>query len=149
MDGDSVDDISLLAPTPAVKVAAACTLLSGLLGVVLALQAGALLEARGAYRLSEPVFGLLGLVELWVGYRLSRMRGRAALMSAIASGLLALAALVWFGITLMNGVFVFLALVLMPVASVATIGSLASLKVTARADAARLRLREQGLDAGL
>jgi hypothetical protein len=77
------------------------------------------------------------------------MRAGAALLCATASGALVLAALAWFVITLLGGVFVLLALGLVPLASVAAIASVASLKPVERASAARKRLRAQGLDAGL
>jgi hypothetical protein len=148
-DGESLDDIVAVTPTPAVKIAGALSLGSGLIACVLALQAGALLEARGAYQLAEPTFLLLGAACLVGGYRLTRMRAGAALLCAVASGVLVLAALGWFVITLLGGVFVLLALGLVPLASVAAIASVASLKPVERASAARKRLRAQGLDAGL
>ena len=148
-DGESMDDIAAVTPTPAVKLGGALTIGSGLIACVLALQAGALLEARGAYRLAEPLFLLLGVACVFGGYRLTRLRAGAALLSCVAAGVTVLSALAWFVLTFMSGVFVLLALALVPLASLAAIASLASLKPVERAAAARKRLRAQGLDAGL
>lgn len=146
---DSVDDISAITPTSGVKLAGGLTILSGFIACVLALQAGTLLGARGIYRLSEPLFLLLGLACLVGGYRLTRMRGGSARWSTLAAALTALAGLLWFVMTLQAGVLVLMALGLVPVASLATIAGLASFKPVERAAAARKRLREQGLDSGL
>lgn len=146
---DSADDISAITPTSGVKVAGGLTILSGFIACVLALQAGTLLGARGVYRLSEPLFLLLGLACLVGGYRLTRMRAGSARWSMFAAAFTALAGLLWFVMTLQAGVLVLMALGLVPVASLATIAGLASLKPVERAAAARKRLREQGLDSGL
>ncbi len=146
---DSIDDISAITPTTGVKVAGGLTILSGFVSCVLALQAGTLLGARGIYRLSEPLFGLLGVACIVGGYRLTRMRAGSARGSTVAAALTGLSGLIWFGMTLQAGVFVLMALGLVPIASLATIAALASWKPVERAAAARKRLREQGLDSGL
>jgi len=149
LDGDSTDDIAAVTPKPAVKVAGALTIGSGLLALVLALQAGALLEVRGVYRLAEPVFFVVGAACVVGGYRLTRMRAGSALWSAGATLAALVSALGWFILTLTGGVFVLLALGLVPVSAVAAIASFASVGPIERASAARRRLRAQGLDAGL
>ncbi|HET9931683.1 MAG TPA: hypothetical protein VFQ35_13375, partial [Polyangiaceae bacterium] len=146
---DSIDDIAAITPTPGVKLAGGLTILSGFISGVLALQAGTLLGARGVYRLSEPLFALLGLACLVSGFRLTRMRAGSARWATVAAALACVSGLVWFVMTLQAGVFVLMALGLVPLASIATIAGLASLKPVERAAAARRRLREQGLDSGL
>jgi hypothetical protein len=148
-DDDSMGDIAAVTPKPAVKVAGALSIGSGLIALVLALQAGALLGARGVYQLVEPLFAVLGALSLIGGYRLTRMRAGSALWSASATLAVCVCALGWFIVTLLSGVFVLLALGLVPLSAIAAIASLASVKPVELAAAARKRLRAQGLDSGL
>lgn len=148
-DPEAVDDVVAITPTTLVKVAAACTTFGGVLSLVLALQAGALLEVRGAFRAVVVVFAVLGVAAVVCGFRVSRMRRGAALWAAIVMALLCLAAIGWFVLALLGGVFVLLALALVPITAVGTVSAARSIKTVERAALARSRLRSLGLDVGL
>jgi hypothetical protein len=141
-------DLAAIKPTSAAKVGAAFMAGAGVLGLVIALQGAVVLGLRGAYQLSELLFGVLGALGVFAGARLSSMRGQGALLTAIVGALLALSGLVWFALALRGGVFILLAIVIAPVAGVAAGLGVANLAATRRADEARGRLRAQGLDAG-
>lgn len=143
------DDILAITPTPRVKAAAACTAIAGVLSLVLCLQAGAVLQLRGGYQAVAPVFGVLGLLGLVTGYRLSRMKNGAAWLGVGVSGAIGLAALVWFVVALLGGVFILLALLLLPLSSGALLAAVGSSAAIQRAEGARARLRSEGLDSGL
>lgn len=143
------DDILAITPTPKVKVAAACTAIAGVLSLVLCLQAGAVLQVRGPYQAVAPVFGVLGVLGLVAGHRLSRMKNGAAWLGVGVSGAIGLAALAWFVLAILGGVLILLALVLLPLSSVAVLAAVGSSAAIQRAERARARLRSEGLDSGL
>jgi hypothetical protein len=142
------DDMLAIKPTASAKAGAAFMAGAGVLGLVIALQGFAIISLRGVYQLSEVVFGVLGALGIFAGARLSGMRGVGARLSAAVGLLLAVAGLGWFVIALLGGIFIMLALVMAPVAGVAAGLAFVNLAATQRADAARSRLRAQGLDAG-
>ena len=149
LQADPVDDIAVIIPSRTVKVAAALTMLSGVVTLGLAVQASTLLNPIGVYRLSPLVFAALGLGALVSGARVSRMRAGSAHWSVALAALMALAGLTWFVLALKSGVLLVMALALAPLAIVAIVASLLSLALVERATAARKRLRAQGLDSGL
>jgi hypothetical protein len=141
-------DIALIKATGLAKAGAACMAGAGVLGLVMALQGVAVLRLRGGYRLSEPVFLVLGLLGIYAATKLAGMRRQGALLATVIGCLLALVSLVWFVITITHGVFLILPLALTPIAATAGALGIANLGDTSRADSARTRLKAQGLDAG-
>lgn len=119
-----------------------------ILALVLALQGFAVIGLRGVYQLSEPWFALLGAVGVWAAARLASMRAQGAWLTAVLGAVLSLSGLAWFVVTLLGGVLIVLALVLAPVGAAAAFLGIVNLAPTRKADAARARLRAQGLDAG-
>jgi hypothetical protein len=146
---DGTDDVAMVTPTVAVKVSGACAMLTGVLCLVLALQAGAVLGVRGAFQLVIALFGVCGLGALVSGFRLTRLLAGSALLTTGFASMSFVSALLWFVVALMKGVLILLALPILPIAGAAAITSFANRQRVARADAARSRLREQGLDLGL
>jgi hypothetical protein len=142
------DDMVAIKATTGAKAGGAVMAGGSILALVLALQGFAVIGLRGAYQLSEPWFALLGALGLWSAARLATMRGQGALMTAVLGALLSLSGIAWFFITLLGGVFIVLALVLAPVGAVAAFLGIVNLAPARKADAARGRLRAQGLDAG-
>jgi hypothetical protein len=142
------DDMIAIKPTSGAKLGGAVMAGAGVLGLVLALQGFAVLGLRGAYQLSEPLFGLLGALGIFAAARLASMRGQGALLTAVVGALLSLLAIAWFVVALLGGVFILLALALAPVGALAAVLGIVNLAPARKADAARGRLRAQGLDAG-
>jgi hypothetical protein len=142
------DDMVAIRPTAGAKVGAAFMAGAGVLGLVLALQGFVFLQLRGVYALSEPIFAALGALGIFAAARLASMRGLGALLAVIGGGLLSLAALIWFVVAMLGGVFILLAIALVPIAGIAAGLGAANLQTARKADAARSRLRAQGLDAG-
>lgn len=142
------DDMLAIKPSPSAKVGAAFMAGAGVLGLVIALQGFAIIGLRGVYQLSEVVFGLLGALGIFAGARLAAMRGLGAWLSVGVAVALAASGVGWFVIALLGGVFIILALAVVPVAGVAAGLAFVNLAATRRADLARSRLRAQGLDAG-
>jgi hypothetical protein len=149
VNDDGLDDVAAITPTLSVKVAGGCAILAGVLALVLALQAAAVLQVAGVYRLAILLLSTGGLGAIVGGFRLTRMLGGSAHLTAGFSGAVLLTALVWFVLALSKGVLVLLALPILPIAGTAVVTSVANRVVVQRADAARSRLRAQGLDAGL
>lgn len=143
-----MDDLDALRLPGTAKVAGGFALLLGVFQCILAAQNAVVL--RGA--LQYPITGfmaILGLVIAYAGFRVTRGSGKAAIvaLSACTVGLITAAA--WFVFTLLHGMLsplTFLVFVL----SLATL-TLSALAVPAlrRVDAARARLRAQGLETGL
>jgi hypothetical protein len=147
-DDDGLDDVAAITPTLAVKVAGGSAILSGALCLVIALQSTVILQVQGVFQAGSALFLAVGVVAIISGYRLTRMRGGAAtLTSAVGCAVLVLA-LGWFVLALTRGVLIVLALPMLPVAAVSAITSFTSRASVALADAARKRLRAQGLDVG-
>jgi hypothetical protein len=146
---EGLDDVAAVTPPLNVKVSGACSIFAGVLSLVLALQAGAVLEVRGAFQLAVVLFAVCGLGGVVSGFRLTRLLGGSALLTTGFASLTLLSALGWFVVALMNGVLILLALPIVPIAGAAAITSFANRELVARADVARSRLRAQGLDLGL
>ena len=146
---EGFDDVAAVTPPLSVKVAGACSMLAGVLCLVLALQAGAVLAVAGAFQLAVVLFVVCGLGAVISGFRLTRLLGGSALLSAGFASMTLLSALAWFVVALMNGLVILLALPILPISGAAVITSLANRELVAKADAARSRLRAQGLDLGL
>lgn len=146
---EGLDDVAAVTPTFGVKVSGACSMLAGVLSSVLALQAGAVLQVRGAFQLAVVLFAVCGLGAVISGFRLTRLLGGSALLTSGFACMTFVSALAWFVVALLNGVLILLALPILPIAGAATITAFANRELVTRADAARSRLRAQGLDLGL
>ena len=142
------DDFSAITPTGSAKLAGGLTVVSGIFSTIMALQG--LLAVHGGYLLSVPIFGLLGLGGVSCGVGLLRMRGVATLAAAGFALAIGLVSFAWFFVMLFGlGALVLLPLLLTPLSGCAAIFALTCLKQARLADAARSRLRAQGLDSGL
>lgn len=93
------------------------------------------------------MFGL-GAVFAVSGWLVMRVRGWASLAGTIAGSTMAVFGLGWAIFALFNGLFSPLALLVVPLNAIGSLLALVRLGPGRRADAARERLRDQGLEAG-
>lgn len=149
MPEETADDILAITPTPRVKAAAGICVVSGVFSLILALQAGTILQVRGIFQAATPLFALLGLAAVVAGYRLARMRAGAAWFAVGAAAGVGLLSLLWFVFALLNGVVLYLALLLVPLTGGAVLAATGCTLALERAARARQRLRSEGLDSGL
>lgn len=140
------DDITRTEPTALVKAGALLTVFTGLITALVGLQ---LLVTTALQASLELVpYGLLGLgpAAMFLGWKTLRTRGYGAIGAAALSGLLALGMGYWVLFTASQGYFSLLALSVPPLAVVAAVFAGLSVGHCRRADAARERLGEAGID---
>lgn len=140
------DDITRTEPTALVKAGALLTVFTGLITALVGLQ---LLVTTALHASLELVpYGLLGLgpAAMFLGWKTLRTRGYGAIGATALSGLLALGMGYWVLFTASQGYFSLLALAVPPLAVVAAVFAGLSVGPCRRADAARERLREAGID---
>jgi hypothetical protein len=144
------DDVAAIAPTPKAKLAGGLLAGAGVFTVVLALQSWLLIMRVPIYVWFLVMLKvLLGPAAVILGFNVTRMRGWAMLAGAAAGGSIAFTAMIWAVFTLLNGVLSLLALTLIPAALAAATLCVLCVPEGRRADAARSRLRDQGLEAGM
>lgn len=145
----SQDDIDLTQATGLVKVGAFLTVATGLLTALVGFQLVALVTIVDRTLRLVP-YPLLagGLATAWLGQKVLKTRGWAAMAATGADGLIALALGYWVLLTAASGFFSLFALTLPPLALVATVFAALSIGPCRRADAARARLRESGVEMG-
>jgi hypothetical protein len=146
----SEDDALATAPTTIVKVAGYLQALCGLFWALAGVQTVLSLRFR------SPLVGVVpwlmtagGVAMIWLGAKIYRAHGTAALAGTALGALCALGMTSWFIGTMLMGVFSCISLLLLPLAVAASIASALAIAPSRRASAARQRLSEQGLDLGL
>jgi hypothetical protein len=146
--GPEMDDLDALKIPSTAKVAGGFALLLGVFQCVLAAQTVAVLRGSLQYPFSG-FMAILGLIIAYAGFRVTRGSGKAAIVALSAAVANLLTAGAWFVFNLWHGILsplTFLVFVL----SVATIAvSALAAPALRRVDAARARLRAQGLETGL
>jgi len=142
------DDLEALVIPSSVKLAGGMLLGAGACIGVTGLQA-MLLAPTGAFGLFPPVMLVLSGGSVFAGWGVARGRARAASFGIVLGALTALVALAWVVITFMSGVISLITMLAVPLALAATTLIAVGLKAVKKIDAARERLRSQGLDAGL
>ena len=106
-------------------------------------------EMRGLLNLVPPMALLLGAVDVALAAGVARARLGAARVALVLASITCLFALCWSGFALLNGVLSLIAVSVVPISGVAILLVLGALKDIRTIDAARARLRVQGLDTGL
>jgi hypothetical protein len=143
-----VDDLEALVIPSSVKLAGGMLVGAGACIGITGFQA-MLLEPTGLFRLVGPMGVLLSGGCVFSGWGVVRGRARSALFGLVLGGVTALFALGWVVLAFMSGVLSLIALLAVPLSLAATTLIAVGLKDVRRIDAARERLRAQGLDAGL
>ena len=141
------DDIALTQPTGMVKAAAILVVVSGLIAALVGIQL--LVSVTIVHRLLRLVpYALLvaGFGAGFLGWKTMKTRGWAAIGSAAIGGLLTLGMGYWVLLSTAAGFISLLALLLPPLALIATVFAGLAIGPCRRADAARRRLAEAGVD---
>lgn len=141
-------DFDALRMSPRVRAAAMSIGAAGFLCLLLALQTNSMLRGGGLYWMTVPVMLLLGVAMVLCAVQLSRMRGWASQVGMSVAGVAALLSLVWLVFIVMNSIFSFMAVLVIPATVTASLLVRGTRQATKAADAARARLETAGLDAG-
>jgi hypothetical protein len=144
------DDLAAITATPLAKLAGGLLIGLGAFDAVLALQSWLLL-------VRAPVPALLLVLSMiaaapvcvFLGWKVARLYGWASLAGSAAAGVTGVVALSWALFAFFNGVVALLAFALVPLSLAASVVSGLCIDAGRRADAARERLRDQGLEAGI
>lgn len=141
------DDIGLTTPTALVKAGAILTLVTGLIAALVGLQLLLTVTFYGGFIANVPYLLLGGGgATMFLGLKTYRTRGFGAIGATATDALLALGMGYWVLFTASAGYFSLLALVLPPLAVVAAVFAGLSIGPCQRAEAARARLREAGIE---
>lgn len=147
-EGNEDADLVAITPTPIARVAGASLALAGFFTGLLGVQSASLLRFRGLGAIAVGVMLTLGLTTLVCGWKVARMRGWAALGGTLCAASIALMGLAWVVYLLAHGVISLLAVAIVPLAAIAALLGALVIGSGRRADAARRRLRDAGLEAG-
>ncbi len=141
------DDIALTQPTGMVKAGAILTLSSGGLTALVGLQLLVAVTLVGSVLKLVPYLLLAaGVATMFLGLKTLRTRGWGAIGATVACGLITLGMGYWVLLAAASGFFSLLALLLPPLALVSTVFAGLAVGPCLRADAARLRLSEAGVE---
>lgn len=143
------DDAELAAPSLLVRVAGRVVLVAGAFTVLLAVQTLSNIRMVGLWSIVAPLQLLFGVGMAVSGWKLSRARGWAAVASLVASALCALCTTAWSVVALINGYVSLLSFMVVVGGVAGAVMAGLTIAECRRADAARARLAEQGLDMGL
>ena len=142
-------DLEALRPTPMAKIGGGALLAVSAFVVLTGVQAWSLVVRFNAALVAfVALLLLLGVAGAICGFKVTRLRGWAGVTGTVTGGLATLVLLAWFVYAAAHGVASLLALALVPADAVATILVALTIGAGRRADAARARLREAGLEAG-
>lgn len=147
---DADRDLDAIVVPSTAKFGGGALLLLGALTLVLCLQT--VLVVRRYDALTTPIIGVmfaLGLGCAVLGFQITRGSGKAAVVGTVLAGITFFGSGTWFVFGLFHNFVSALALLLLPIAVAAGLFSALSIGWARRADAARDRLRAQGLDPGL
>jgi hypothetical protein len=141
-------DLAAIAPPLLARVAGGALALAGFFTSLLGVQTASIARFHGVWAVAIVVMFALGAATFLAGVKVARLRGWAAVLGTTSAGLTALLGAGWALFSLLSGLLSLLAFGVVPLAAVA--GGLAATVIGAglRADAARARLRDAGLEAG-
>ncbi len=143
------DDADLAAPSLLVRIAGRVVLVAGVFTVLLGVQTLSNLRMVGLWMVVPPLQLLGGAAMAVCGWKLSRARGWAALAALIVSALSAVTTTLWSVVALLNGYVSLLSFMVVVGGVAGAVMAGLTIGECRRADAARARLAEQGLDMGL
>jgi hypothetical protein len=143
-----MDDLDALRLPAIAKVAGGIGLLLGGFQCILAVQSFLLLRPAWRFLVLAVMFGL-GLILLRAGYRMTRGFGRGALIGAVAAAANGLVVAAWLVFALLQGVLSPLTLLVILLSMASLVFSSLTIPALRSVDAARDRLREEGLETGL
>ena len=142
-------DIAAIVPTTLVRSAGAVSVAAGVFMLLLGAQTYSIVSRWTVLlALLTVMMCTLGAATLYLGTRVMRFRGWASVAGSASAGASLLLAGVWFVYALLSGVLSLLALCLMPLTLLSLLLSSFSIPTARKADAARARLSEVGLEAG-
>jgi hypothetical protein len=140
-------DLSAIVPSGTAGLFGGWVIITGGLTVLLGVQTLDIL--RGALPLCVGAsLLLLGAPNVYLGWNVRKGRGWAAQWAFVLGALAAVAALAWAVLLILAGFFSLLACLLVPINGLGAAAAFAQIVPGKAADAARLRLAEQGLDFG-
>jgi hypothetical protein len=142
------DDLEALVIPSSVKVAGAMLIGAGVTVGIVGLQVLGF-RTSGFVSLVGPLALVLSGGCVFAGWGVVRARARSALFALVLAVVTGLFAAAWVVLALMNGVLSPISLLVLPLAATAAILIFFATKNIRKIDAARERLRAQGLDAGL
>lgn len=140
------DDITRTEPTALVKAGAILTVITGLITALVGLQLLVTVDLASSLALVPYLLLGAGPAAMFFGWKTLRTQGYGAIGATAITCLLALGMGYWVLLTASAGYFSLLALALPPLAVVAAVFAGISVGHCRRADAARERLREAGID---
>lgn len=142
------DDLEALVIPSSVKLAGAMLIGAGVTVGIVGLQVLGF-RTRGLVSLVGPIALVLSGGCVFAGWGVVRARARAALVALVLAVVTGLFAAGWVILALMNGVLSPISLLVPPLSVTAAFLIFIATKHVRKIDAARERLRAQGLDAGL
>jgi hypothetical protein len=148
MDSQEDRDIETIRPTLLAKVAGAALIGVGAFTLLLGAQTYMVVRLTPMTLTILALLVLSGGAALGFGTKVVRMYGWAAVGGTVAAGLTAVVGASWFLLALLNGMFSPLAFFVPAGATVAAVLSGVTIPPGRKADAARERLRDAGLEAG-
>jgi len=144
----SDEDLSAIRPGVSDRVGGSALMLAGFFTVLLGIQTYVVVRLVAWTVLVVVTMFVVGLCSLYFGFKVTRRRGWAAVAGTASGGLTAMLGVVWLVFSLFNGLLSLLALGVVPLAAAAAGLSATRIAAGRRADAARARLEEAGLEAG-
>lgn len=143
------DDLEAIQPTPMSRVGGGLLAATGGFTVVLSLQTWLLIiRVPLLIQVLAVLMTLLGPAQVYLGWKVTRMHGWAALSGATCGGAGAVVSLAWAAYALIHGVLSLLSLFLVPVSILAAVLTGACIARGRLADEARARLADHGLEVG-
>ncbi len=143
-----MNDLDALRVPGIAKVAGGMGLLLGVFQCVLATQSFLLLVPAWRFLVLAIMLGL-GLTLVRGGYRITRGFGRVALVCTVAAAVNAVVTAAWFVFAVVHGVLSPLTLLVQLLSVACVIFSSLAIPALRSVDAARERLRAEGLETGL
>ncbi|MDY0001486.1 MAG: hypothetical protein RBU30_09350 [Polyangia bacterium] len=140
------DDITSTEPTALVKAGAILTETTGVITALVGLQLLVTTVLPSSLELVPFLLLGMGFAAMFFGWKTMRTRGWGAIGAAVVCGLVALGMGYWVLLTASAGFFSLLALILPPLAVVSAVFAGLAVGHCRRADRARARLGEAGID---
>lgn len=141
-------DLAAITPTLLARVAGGALALSGFFTALFGVQLASLAPFRGVWAVAIVLLFLLGATSLLAGVKVARLRGWAAITGTSSAALTALLGVPFAVYCLLSGLLSLLGLGIVPLGAVAAGLGAAVIGAGLRADAARRRLCDAGLEAG-